>query len=301
MKNVKIPISCALIIFFSVISFSCKKDSQQMSDLQSPDLSQSAMLAVSLPHPDHIIFVWFENKAYSNIIGSSSAPYINSLRAKGTLFSSAYAITHPSYPNYVDFFSGQNNGVTNDDCINSTTRTTANLYTQLKTKGKTFAWYSEGLPSTGSTVCSYGYYREKHNPVTIFSNVPATQNKRFADFPTDYAKLENVVCITPNMIDDMHDGTIAQGDTWLKNKLSALATWCITHNSIFVVYFDEDNGVHNNHIPVIAVGQHVMANRQLSTRYDHYNWTRTICSMFYAPNTWTSNLSSRSDITGCWY
>src|SRR5439155_15127972 len=98
-------------------------------------------------------------------------------------------------------------------------------------------------------------------------NVPGTQNKRFADFPTDYTKLENVVCITPNMIDDMHDGTIAQGDTWLKNKLSSLVTWCIMHNSIFVVYFDEDNGAHNNHIPVIAVGQHVMANRQLSTRY----------------------------------
>ena len=268
--------------------------------IDANELTTSATLSVLLAHPDHIIFVWFENKGYSKIIGSSSAPYINSLRAKGTLFTNTFAITHPSYPNYVDFFSGQNNGVTNDNCINNTTLTTPNLYTQLKTKVMTFAWYSEGLPSTGSTVCSYGYYREKHNPVTIFANVPGTQNKRFADFPTDYTKLENVVCITPNMINDMHDGTITQGDTWLKNNLSALANWCITHRSIFVVYFDEDDGSQSNHIPVIAVGQHVKANYQLATKYDHYNWTRTICSMFYAPNTWTGNLSSRSDITGCW-
>ncbi|HTR91371.1 MAG TPA: alkaline phosphatase family protein [Trebonia sp.] len=30
--------------------------------------------------------------------------------------------------------------------------------------------------------------------------------------------------ITPNLIDDMHDGTIAQGDTWLARHLPAILT-----------------------------------------------------------------------------
>lgn len=36
--------------------------------------------AAGLPTPDHIVVVVFENHAYNQVIGSSSAPYINSLK-----------------------------------------------------------------------------------------------------------------------------------------------------------------------------------------------------------------------------
>src|SRR5688500_10783008 len=52
-----------------------------------------------LTHPDHIIFVWMEIKGFNSIIGNKEARYINSLVAKGSLFTNSYAITHPSYPN----------------------------------------------------------------------------------------------------------------------------------------------------------------------------------------------------------
>jgi hypothetical protein len=253
-----------------------------------------------LPHPDHIIFCFFENKNFTQLIGNTAqAPYINSLRAQGTLFTNSYAISHPSYPEYILFFAGTPNGVADDNCINTSDWTIPNLFTQLATVNKTFAWYSEDLPAAGSTVCTSGSYAEKHNPTTLFANVPASANKPFAAFPGDYNTLENVVCISPNLIDDMHDGTINQGDAWLQ-RLSPLIDWCKTHNSIFVVYYDEDNGQADNRIPVIAVGQHVKPNFELATRYDHYNWTRTACSMFNAPNDWTSNLVSHTDISGCW-
>lgn len=275
----------------------CSKNSQNTTGQEPP---AKDTVTSSFPHPDHIIFVWFENKNYSSIVGDSDAPYINSLIAKGTLFTNSLAITHPSYPNYVDFFSGDPNGVTSDDCINTTVLTTPNLYTSLDSAGKSFAWYSEGLPETGSTVCKAYPYVEKHNPTTIFANVPGSANKRFQDFPADYSQLENVVCISPNAKNDMHDGSVADGDKWLKTNLSSLADWCQTHNSIFVVYFDENDGLGVNRIPVVAVGQHVKVNYQQSSSYDHYNWTRTICSMFSAPETWTTNLSSRSRIDSCW-
>lgn len=253
-----------------------------------------------LIHPDHIIFLWLENKDFNTMIGNGSAPFMNSLMKKGTLFTNMHAITHPSYPNYVDFFAGASNGITDDACIDNPTLATPNLYTILKDAGKSFAWYSEDLPTTGSKVCIYNNYVAKHNPTTIFINVPGTANKRFADFPTDYNQLENAVCISPNLVNDMHSGTIKQADTWLTKYVAPLIDWCITHNSVFVIYFDESESNEDNRIPVIAVGRQVKAGYQLGTRYDHFSWTKTISAMFLAPDAWTGNLSAAKLITGCW-
>jgi len=255
----------------------------------------------NFPHPDHIIFVWFENKGSDSIINSNNAPYINSLVSQGTLFTNMFAITHPSYPNYVDFFAGDPNGVTDDKCRTPNTLTTPNLYTNLSQAGKSFAWYSEGLPETGSTDCfAPNLYVAKHNPTTIFANVPGSANKRFADFPTDFDKLEHVVCISPNLNNDMHDGTVARGDQWLKTNLSSLIDWCKTHNSIFVVYYDESDNKEINTIPVIALGQNVKEDYQDTTTYNHYNWTRSVCAMFSSPETWTPNLAASDSIKTCW-
>ncbi len=254
----------------------------------------------SLIHPDHIIFLWLENKGFESIIGNRDASFMNSLVRKGALFTNTYAITHPSYPNYVDFFAGQSNGIYSDACIDNSTLATPNLYTVLKAAGKSFAWYSEDLPATGSNVCMYMNYVEKHNPITVFSNVPGSANKRFTDFPSDYTQLENVVCISPNLVHDMHDGTVKQADTWLKKHLSPLVEWCTTHNSIFVIYFDESESDDNNRIPVIAVGQPVKAGWQSDTLYDHFSWTKTISAMFMASSDWTHNVDVAKLITGCW-
>src|SRR5205814_3846666 len=72
-------------------------------------------LVLTLPRPDHVVLVMMENHNYNEIIGSSSAPYINStLAAQGALMTNSFAIEHPSEPNYLDIFSGSNQGVTND-------------------------------------------------------------------------------------------------------------------------------------------------------------------------------------------
>ena len=42
--------------------------------------------AQSLPHPDHIVVVMMENKSFDDIIDSSNAPYLNTLRTRGALF-----------------------------------------------------------------------------------------------------------------------------------------------------------------------------------------------------------------------
>jgi hypothetical protein len=66
---------------------SCQKTVENSTQkLPSVVTSISPALVTSTTRPSHVVFVWFENKGYSKIVGSSSAPYINSLIPKGTLF-----------------------------------------------------------------------------------------------------------------------------------------------------------------------------------------------------------------------
>jgi phosphatidylinositol-3-phosphatase len=286
-----------LIIIISIHTTGCKELPIQTTPVNTVSSDADTTLPV---HPDHIIFLWLENKGFNTIIGSNRASFINSLVKKGTLFTNTYAVTHPSYPNYIDFFAGESNGINDDACIDNSPLTTPDLYSILKGAGKSFAWYSEDLPAVGSKVCIYNNYVEKHNPTTIFANVPDSVNKRFADFPADYNQLENVVCISPNLVNDMHSGSIKQADNWIKKNVAPLADWCTSHNSVFVIYFDESETNEDNRIPVIAVGQQVKADYQSANLYDHFSWTKTICSMFSAPDAWTGNLSAAKLVTGCW-
>ena len=288
--------------FLFLTLFSCQKAENYLLEENLPSTAKAIpRQLVALHKPDHIIFVWFENKGFSQIVGSTSAPFINSLIPQGTLFTNAHALGHPSYPEYIRFFCGTRAGITTNDCIDGTVLSNENLYTSLHAVGRTFAWYSEDLPQEGSEICQSGYYVEKHNPTTIFSNVPTTVNKPFTAFPTTPAgweQMENVVCISPNLMNDMHDGTILQGDQWLERNFTGLINWCKTHNSIFFVYFDEDNWTTSNLIPVIAVGQKVRTNYQSPFYYDHYSFTRTVLSMYGAP--FFANTLSRTDIYDCW-
>ncbi|WP_336786441.1 alkaline phosphatase family protein [Paenibacillus sp. MMO-177] len=67
--------------------------------------------------------------------------------------------------------------------------------------GYTFAGYSEGLPNTGYNGpynLKTGYAR-KHNPWVNFTNVPASLNKPFTDFPSDFSMLPTVSFVIPNL------------------------------------------------------------------------------------------------------
>ncbi|MFC4908209.1 alkaline phosphatase family protein [Actinomadura gamaensis] len=238
--------------------------------------------AATVPTPDHTLVVVFENHSYSQVVGSSSAPYITSLANAGANLTQSYALTHPSQPNYFDLFSGSPQGVTDDTCPPpGSPYSTANLAAEVRAVGKSWGSYNEGLPSQGSTTCSNsaGKYARKHNPWFSFSNVPASTGYTFAQFPTDYTTLPTVSFVVPNLCDDMHDCSVSTGDTWLKNKLGGYAQWATAHNSVLVVTFDEDNGSSGNRIPTIFYGAHVKQGAY-STRYNHFNVLRTIEDMY---------------------
>ncbi|MFF1612848.1 alkaline phosphatase family protein [Amycolatopsis sp. NPDC058278] len=252
--------------------------------------------AAAVPAFDHIVLVMFENKKYSSINGSSSAPYFNTLASQSAKFTNSFAITHPSQPNYVALFSGATQGVTDDSCP-ANLGAKANLGRQLIDAGKTFKGFSEAMPSDGYTGCSSGTYRRKHNSWVDFSNVPAASNVRFSAFPADFTQLPTVSFVTPDMCNDMHDCGVGTGDTWLKKNLDAYAQWAKTHNSLLITTFDEDSGTSVNQIFTTFTGANVKVG-SYSESISHYTVLRTIEAAYGLPG--IGNAASKSPILDVW-
>lgn len=95
-------------------------------------VTASTAQAAALPTPDHVVVVVMENHAYSQVIGSSSAPYLNNtLKAGGANLTQSYGLTHPSEPNYYMLFSGSNQGRTDDSCVGVGSISAPNLASEL--------------------------------------------------------------------------------------------------------------------------------------------------------------------------
>lgn len=256
-----------------------------LAGLAASPLTPRLMLeAAAIPQPSHVVIVVEENKSEGRIIGNKAAPFITALAAGGANMTQSFAETHPSEPNYLALFAGNTFGVTKDLCpVNG--GAAPNLASELLAAGYTFVGFSEGLPAVGSPVCSAGKYARKHVPWANFSNVPAANSLPFSAFPAgDYANLPTVSFVIPNNDDNMHDGSIAQADTWLSRQLSGYARWAAANNSLLILTFDEDDDSSRNQIPTVIYGAHVRPgsyNEQIS----HYNVLSTIEQMYGLPKT----------------
>ncbi|MGD3110822.1 alkaline phosphatase family protein [Streptomyces sp. YGL11-2] len=261
--------------------------------------STASAEAAGLPSPDHVVVVVMENHAYDQVIGSSDAPYMNSLKAGGADLTQSYALTHPSEPNYYMLFSGDNQGRTDDSCVDVGSMSAPNLASELIAAGKSWASYNESLPSQGSTTCSSGDYAQKHNPWFGFSNVPTDTAMTMDQFPSDYSTLPKVSFVIPNLCNDMHDCSVSTGDSWLKDNLSAYADWAKSHNSILAITYDEDNRLAGNRIPTLLYGEHVAPGSTSGAQYNHYNVLRTLEDLA-GLTTHAGNAASASDISDIW-
>jgi acid phosphatase len=239
--------------------------------------------AESLPHPDHVVVVIEENRSYSHIMDpSKSASYIRQLIHRGMLFTQSYAVSHPSQPNYLALFSGSTQGQTNDNCplqFNGD-----NLASALANKGLSFASYSESLPFAGDLRCWSAGYQRKHNPVANWqgSKLPPGVNLRFEDFPEDYSHLPTVSFVIPDQHNDMHDGSFATADDWLKTHIDPYITWAFQHNSLLILTWDEDDGSENNRIVTLFIGPMVKTG-STDQHINHYNVLRTLLDLYGLP------------------
>jgi acid phosphatase len=94
--------------------------------------------------------------------------------------------------------------------------------------------------------------------------------------------LPTVSFVIPDLISDMHDGTVATGDAWLKSNIDGYAQWAKTHNSLLILTFDEDDYSTGNRIATIFVGAQI-APGSYDELINHYNVLATIESMYGLP------------------
>jgi acid phosphatase len=250
----------------------------------------------AVPRPDHVVVVVEENEDASAIVGSADAPYLTSLAGQGANFTDAHAETHPSQPNYLALFSGDQQGVTDDRCLAPIPA--PNLGSELLAAGKSFVGYSEDLPQAGFTGCRSGRYAQKHSPWAAFSTVPAAANQPWTAWPADFGQLPDLAMVTPNLCNDMHDCGVAAGDRWLKDNLAGYANWALTHNSWLIVTWDEASGsAPDNSIATMIVGAGIRPG-PVSDRIDHYSLLRTISDAFGVRPLGRS--AAADPITGIW-
>ncbi|MFZ0832485.1 MAG: alkaline phosphatase family protein [Mycobacterium sp.] len=247
--------------------------------------TRAELASSTLPVPAHIVVVVEENHSSAGILGNNSAPYINSLADNGALMTQSFAITHPSEPNYLALFAGDTFGLSSDACPVDA-GAAPNLGSELLASGQTFMGFSEDLPVVGSTACSSGKYARKHAPWVNFTNVPAADSVPFSAFPvsSNYASLPTISFVIPNLDHDMHDGSVAQGDAWLNNNLSAYAAWARTNNSLLIVTWDEDDNGPRNQVPTIFYGAGVKAG-SFREPVNHYGVLSTMEDMYGLPKT----------------
>ena len=220
----------------------------------------------NLPQPDHVVVVILENHSFDQIVDPNRAPFIYSLAVGGALFVNAFAVSHPSQPNYFALFSGSTQGVRDN---NDYTFDAPTLASALDAGQKSFVGYVE----TGSP--------RRHNPWESFTNARATE-RNLSEFPSDFTRLPTVSYVIPGLDNDMDDGSVLDGDTWLKVHLGAYAEWAKTHSSLLIVTFDEDDYGTENHIPTIIYGARVRPGRY-AERITHYSVLSTLLAMYALP------------------
>ncbi|MEO8712846.1 MAG: alkaline phosphatase family protein [Parafilimonas sp.] len=276
-------------------------------------ISKLMMLSIpvnsqTVPIFSHIVVVIGENTAAGSVFGNSNAPYINALAIQGAKFTNSFAITHPSQPNYIDLYSGNNQGSTNDNLI-TIKFTSANLGAELINASKTYTTYSDGLPSAGYDGASSGSYARKHNPAanwmgTGTNQIPTSTNQPFTAFPSNYNNLPNVSFVIPDLCHDGHDicpplnNSVKQYDTWIQQNLDAYKQWCINNNSLLIITYDEDDNSASNKIATVFYGARVATGIYAQT-INHYNVLRTLEDA-NALTTHAGAAATATTINFCW-
>jgi phosphatidylinositol-3-phosphatase len=244
-------------------------------------VSLSASAALGRAHGSHVVVVLLENAEYGEVIGSSSAPYVNSLARRYGLMTQSYAIGHPSLPNYLALTSGSTQGVESDctDCSVSA----PNIVDQLEGAGISWKAYLEDVPRPCFAGATSGGYAKKHNPFAYYSDIVRSRSRcgrltGFAQLAADLraGRLPTYAWISPNLCDDGHDCGVGAADSFLARSVPALLRE-LGPRGFLVLQWDEgtsDSGccgvAKGGHIATIVAGPSVRRGARSAAPIDSY-------------------------------
>jgi len=242
--------------------------------------------ASRVPAFSHIYVVVMENHEYGSIVGSTHAPYINALIRRYGLATNYTAVAHPSEPNYLALWAGSTFGVHDDAIHNLAAR---NLVDQLAAHRRTWHVYAQDLPRLCSTVSAArggvdlvgtgGWYVRKHEPAISFTDISRTRRcKQITRLSTFSPTAANFELIVPNMTNDMHDGTIAQGDAFLRAFVPRITRSAAFANSLLVITWDEGSTRlgGGGRVATVVISPRAFAGHRSGIAHNHYSLLHTI-------------------------
>jgi acid phosphatase len=265
----------------------------------------SLSAVAQIPASQHVVLVIEENHNYSEVISG-----MNWLVSKGN--ANGYATNYfadggGSLKDYLWLASGSCHnasvcsplpagthdfGCTGDMCTSPITDD--NIFREMNNAGISWKVYAETYTQAGGTPTSpdntsIHYYR-RHNGATWYSDIlsdvsgSASKIVDFSQFATDLNAnaLPRFSIIVPNGLDDAHDGTLAQADSFLQNNVGPMLSKSYFQpggDGMLLVTFDECGaGTNTGCGPVYTaiIGPQVVPHTISGTSYKHENALRTM-------------------------
>lgn len=222
----------------------------------------------------HVVWILLENDSYKDVIGNSSAPYLNGLARRCGLATNYSAITHPSLPNYIALTSGSTHGISDDGGPSDHRLSGPSIFSQLGAGWRTVA---ESMPSP----CSHddgGEYLARHNPAVYYDSVSAACGKQDAAGPL--RATARFTLIVPNRCNDGHDCPLSTVDHWLARALPPLLAAPSYRQGGTAIFITWDEGGHDsNQVPLLVVSPYTPAGTRSNAAFDHYSLLATTESM----------------------
>lgn len=266
----------------------------------------------------HVVWIWMENKDATAVIGKAN--YIDSIKAACGIATNvqdnATSATLPSEPQYAAATSGSNcntginttgtNCIVNDsDFGSANSLSTTSIFQQVKSAGGTWKSYQESM-SSNCAHSSSSPYVYKHNPAAFYTNIttdcqaydvgmPAitcnSTSSAVCTAPTgslvndiNSGSLPTFSFITPNLNNDMHDGTVIQADNWLSAYLPlfiAGPNYQSGNTAIFLMWDEgsSNSGSSSTDIPSLFIAPSITPGTSTATQTNNIGLLRTTQEM----------------------
>jgi len=252
-------------------------------------------LSASAPF-DHMVTILMENQGLCSIyVGcGGSATYMSQLADQNVLVRTWGTTSHPSEGNYISLIGGDNFGHTSDGyCCWGITA--PNIIDRIESAGLTWKAFAED--ASGSGTCSFKPPRgADHFAFLTFADMNTPT--RCANFLTTTSSSDpefvaamnipnppNYIWLTPNDCNNMHDCSIATGDSYLATlvpKILSSTEFTSTKAALLVVYDEgytqcSNTGGTGECVYASFIGPAAKKGVQLSpTGASHYSYLSTI-------------------------
>jgi phosphatidylinositol-3-phosphatase len=249
----------------------------------------------------HVVWLWMENHSYEQIVGSRSAPYLNSLARACGLATNYHNITHPSLPNYIAATSGLSGQALQPfrrDCNPSPSCSTK--ATSIFGQGSSWRAYDESMPSACDRQDS-GDYLARHNPPLYYASLAeCPQRDRALTFLANDLAHDSPPAfsfITPNGCHDTHDCPVTAGDKWLAGEVSQIVgsrAYRAGHTVLLITWDEGEGGSSDDcatnesdvgcHVATLIVSPSTPAGKRSGKLFNHYSLLRTTEDLLGLPH-----------------